>query len=266
MKNTQIMGVLNITPDSFSDGGQYNTVAGGYMRAEQMLHEGVDIFDVGGESTRPGAQPVSVQEELDRILPVIEAIKSLGKPISVDTRRTQVMQAVLQLGVQTINDVDALQDEQALETVASSNADVCIMHMQGQPHTMQENPEYSDVVKDVFDFLEQRVQACEQQGINKSRIIIDPGFGFGKTLQHNLKLLKSLKHFQQLGCRILIGLSRKSMFGNITGKPVEERFAGSLAATVVALLQGVDIVRTHDVAGTLDAIKVVSALNHLETA
>lgn len=256
----QIMGVLNITPDSFSDGGQYNTVAGSYARAEQMLNEGVDIFDIGGESTRPGAQAVSIQEELDRILPVIEAIKPLGKSISVDTRRTQVMQAVLELGVNIINDVNALQESQALETVAKTNADICLMHMQGQPKTMQEQPAYSDVVNEVVQFLQARIDACQARGIDASRIIIDPGFGFGKTLAHNLQLLSNLKQFKQLGCRILIGLSRKSMFGHITGKPVEDRFASSLAATVVGLLQGVDIVRTHDVAGTLDAIQVLSAL------
>lgn len=260
------MGVLNITPDSFSDGGQYNTVAGSYARAEQMLLDGVDIFDIGGESTRPGADPISIQQELDRILPVIEAIKPLGKPISVDTRRTQVMQAVLQLGVEIINDVNALRDAQAIEVVANSDADICLMHMQGLPESMQDYPEYKDVVAEVFQFLQNRITACEQQGITRSRIIIDPGFGFGKALQHNLQLLKNLQLFKQLGCRILIGLSRKSMFGHITGKPVNERFASSLAATVVALLQGIDIVRTHDVAGTLDAIKVVSALDHLETA
>ncbi len=254
------MGVLNITPDSFSDGGQYNTVARSYERAQQMLHDGVDIFDIGGESTRPGAEFVTLQEELDRILPVIEAIKPLGKPISVDTRRSQVMRKVLDLGVNIINDVNALQDEQALETVAHSKADVCLMHMQGQPKTMQQNPEYDDVTADVMAFLQARLDACKAHGITTSRIIIDPGFGFGKTLAHNLQLLSNLKAFKRLGCRVLIGLSRKAMFGHITGKPPQERFASSLAATVVGLLQGVDIVRTHDVAGTLDAIRVLAAL------
>jgi dihydropteroate synthase len=254
------MGILNITPDSFSDGGLHFHPEDALRRAEKMIAEGVDLFDIGGESTRPGAQPVSVQEELDRILPVIEALQTLGKPISVDTQKTAVMREVLRLGVDIINDVRALQDEGAVECLAQYSAKICLMHMRGSPQTMQAAPEYKDVVTEVHEFLAARIKACEAAGIDKSRLILDPGFGFGKTLSHNLQLLNSLEAFHDLGCPLLVGLSRKSMFGQITGKPFDDRMASSLAATVVSLLQGAAYVRTHDVGATRDAILVLQAM------
>lgn len=254
------MGVLNITPDSFSDGGAHLGLSQACARAEAMLKEGVDIFDIGGESTRPGASSVSVQEELDRIVPVIEAIKPFGKPISIDTRHTAVMRVVLDLGVDMINDVNALQDDGAVELLAGSHANICLMHMQGQPKTMQENPQYGNVLDDVIAFLKARIKRCEEAGIAQSRLVVDPGFGFGKTLAHNLALLNQLKALQCLDVKVLVGLSRKSMFGLITEKDVGGRMPSSLTAAVISLLQGVDIIRTHDVAPLRDAIKVLSAL------
>jgi dihydropteroate synthase len=254
------MGILNITPDSFSDGGDFLSPQSAYDRAALMVEEGVDLIDLGGESTRPQAAPVSIQEELDRILPVIEAIRPLGKPISIDTRKTAVMREVLRLGVDMINDVSALQDEGALALLGQSQAQICLMHMQGQPQDMQEAPAYAEVVGEVYGFLKGRIEACEAAGIDRSRIVIDPGFGFGKTLSHNLQLLGSLSRFQDLGCPLLVGLSRKSMFGLITGKPVDQRMPSSLAAAVVSLLQGAAIIRTHDVGPTRDAISLLVEL------
>lgn len=259
------MGVLNITPDSFSDGGQFLSPQSAYERASVMVEEGVDIIDVGGESTRPGAQYVSDQEELDRILPVIQAIQSLGKPISIDTRKPKVMQEALRLGVYMVNDVNALQDPAAIPLLANHSAQVCLMHMQGEPQTMQQSPHYQDPVKEVYDFLHERIEACEAAGIARDRIIIDPGFGFGKTLGHNLALLRSLSKFHDLGCPLMVGLSRKAMFGLITGKPPQERGPSSLTAIVVSLLQGVSFIRTHDVAAARDAILVLQELTHDST-
>lgn len=256
----QVMGIINITPDSFSDGGQYLSAQAAFERAERMVEEGADILDLGGESTRPQATPVSTQEELDRLLPVIEQVKTLGKPISIDTRKTAVMQEVLRLGVHMINDVNALQDEGALELLAQHSAKICLMHMQGEPQTMQQAPAYSDPVPEIHDFFQKRLQACEKAGIIRERIILDPGFGFGKTLAHNLLILQSLSAFHDLGCPLLVGLSRKTMFGQITDKPPEERMASSLTAAVLSLLQGVSIIRTHDVAPTQDAIRVLASL------
>lgn len=258
--HAKIMGVLNVTPDSFSDGGQFLSPQSAYVRAASMIEEGADIIDVGGESTRPQATPTSVQEELDRILPVIEAIKPLGKPISVDTRKTAVMREVLRLEVTMINDVNALQDDDAIALIAAHEVQVCLMHMQGLPETMQASPHYQDPVHEVYEYLKGRILACEQAGISRSRLIIDPGFGFGKNLSHNLQLLTFLSHFHSLDCPILVGLSRKSMFGQITGKPAEQRMASSLTAAVVSLLQGVSIIRTHDIAPTRDAILVLKSL------
>jgi dihydropteroate synthase len=254
------MGVLNVTPDSFSDGGQHLHRAAAFERAARMVEEGADLIDIGGESTRPQAAPVSVQEELDRIIPVIEAVKTLGIPISVDTRKTAVMREALALGVEMINDVNALQEEGALALLAASSAQVCLMHMQGNPETMQDQPEYRDPVDEIHDFLAQRIQACLQAGIGQERLWIDPGFGFGKNLSHNLALLGSLSRFHDLHCPLAVGLSRKSMFGLITGKPVDQRMPSSLAAAVLGLLQGVSLIRTHEVAPTRDAILVLTAL------
>jgi len=259
-QNHQVMGVLNITPDSFSDGGQFLNKNEAYARAEKMVEEGVDILDIGGESTRPYAEPGSDQEELDRILPIIEAIKPLGKPISVDTPKTEVMRAVLALDVAMIKDVAALRDEGACAVLAEHKADICLMHMQNDPQTMQDTPLYDNVVDEVYAFLAQRIAHCVDAGIAKERIIVDPGFGFGKSLGHNLALLGALARFKPLGCRLLVGLSRKSMLGEITGKKVGERMPSALVAAVISLLQGVDIIRTHDVAPTKDAVAVLEQL------
>lgn len=265
------MGILNATPDSFSDGGRLQSVTqtGGFcvsvdralQLAETMLDQGASIIDVGGESTRPGALPVSEQEEMERVLPVVEAIaKRLDIAISVDTSSVRVMEEAIAVGAGLINDVRALGRQGAMEVVAPSMAAVCLMHMRGQPLDMQEQAEYGCVVDEVLAFLEQRVVACEKAGIERGRLLVDPGFGFGKTLTHNYELLRHLGRLQVLGLPILVGLSRKSMIGNITGRGVEQRLAGGLAATVHALLQGAAIVRTHDVAETVDAIKVHCAI------
>lgn len=265
------MGILNATPDSFSDGGRLHSVtqAGGFRvsvdraleLAESMLVQGASIIDVGGESTRPGALPVSEQEEMERVLPVIEAIATrLDVAISVDTSSVRVMAEAIAVGAGLINDVRALSREGAVEVVAPSAAAACLMHMRGQPLDMQEQAQYGSVVDEVITFLKQRVIACERAGIERGRLLVDPGFGFGKTLEHNYQLLRNLESLQVLGLPILIGLSRKSMIGNVTGKGVDQRLAGGLAATVHALLKGAAIIRTHDVAETIDAIKVHCAI------
>jgi len=255
-----VMGVLNVTPDSFYDGGAYETVDKALARAQQMVAEGVDIIDVGGESTRPGASPISIQTEIERVVPVIEALaKAISIPISIDSRYAPVMQAAVQAGAQIINDVMALQMPGTLEMAAQLNLPVCLMHMQGEPHTMQTAPAYSQVVQEVYHFLEKRIEACIQAGIKKENIWIDPGFGFGKTLAHNLDLLGNLSYFHSLECPILVGLSRKSMFGALLNVPLSERLYGSLAGAVIAAMQGVSIIRTHDIAATKQALCVVQA-------
>jgi len=255
------MGVLNVTPDSFHDGGQFNQLDSALMRAEEMVAQGVDIIDVGGESTRPGAVKISIQEECDRVLPVIENLsQSLMIPISIDTRNTLVMQHALKAGANIINDVNALNDPGAIELAAENNVPVCLMHMQGLPETMQANPQYGDVFDEVYSYLEQRVNLCEQNGIHRKKIYIDPGFGFGKTLNHNLMLLGQLSRFKKMGCPILVGLSRKSMFGKILNVETDDRLYGSLAGALLAVIQGADIVRTHDVKETRDIIKVYEAV------
>lgn len=258
----QIMGILNVTPDSFSDGGTYTTVMAAVMRARQMYEEGADIIDIGGESTRPGASPVSVQEELDRVMPVIEQVRNqVPARISVDTSKPEVMQAAIALGVDMINDVMALRRDGSLAAVAASNTvDICLMHLQGEPRTMQQNPQYVDVVAEVKEFLLERVQVCVKAGIHPSRIVIDPGFGFGKTLAHNLPILNQLSTFTQLGYRVLVGVSRKSILGTLLNKPVTERLFGSLALTTLAISKGANIIRTHDIAATVDALKVTWAV------
>lgn len=257
-----IMGILNITPDSFSDGSLYNSVDSAFERAKEMQHQ-VDIFDIGGESTRPGAAEVSVEQEIDRVIPVIEKVSQLGIPISVDTSKAQVMQAAVSAGAKMINDVRALQEPDALRTAVELQVPVCLMHMQGQPREMQEKPEYSNVVKEVSEFLSQRAQICQQAGINKELICLDPGFGFGKTLQHNLELLSKMDHLVSLGYPVLAGLSRKSMLGLLTNKPVEKRLAASLAVAQIAMQKGARIIRVHDVAETYDIRQVVQALAEL---
>jgi dihydropteroate synthase len=256
------MGVLNVTPDSFSDGGEFFRLDEALRRAERMVEEGADILDVGGESTRPGAAPVSVQEEIDRIVPVIEALHSrVSLPISVDTSKAEVMRAAVWAGAGMINDVRALRAPGALRVAVEARVPVCLMHMQGEPRAMQVAPAYGDVVGDVCDFLRRRVDACVTAGIDPRLLLVDPGIGFGKTLAHNLALLAGLHKLCSLGPPVLVGLSRKSMIGALTGRSVEGRLAGSLAAAVLAVERGARLVRVHDVAPTLDALRVAWALH-----
>lgn len=257
----QIMGILNVTPDSFYDGGFHHSHQAAFQHALQLISEGADIIDVGGESTRPGAHPVSIQEECDRVLPVVEQlVKETATPVSVDTRHALVMKEAIRLGASIINDVNALQGEGALEVVAKQPVKVCLMHMQGIPETMQHKPQYENILQEVYDFFEKRLQACEEQGILRQNIWLDPGFGFGKSLDHNLTLLGNLTFFKSLGCPLLVGISRKSMFGALLNRPVELRLPASLSAVLIALLQGVAIVRVHDVAATFDALAVLKAV------
>ena len=260
-----VMGVLNITPDSFSDGGRYDGFGAAMARAESMLAEGAAIIDVGGESTRPGADPVPVDEELRRALPVVRALVDLGARVSIDTSKPEVIRASLDAGAHMVNDVYALRLAGALEAAAAGQAAVCVMHMQGEPRSMQREPTYGDVVAEVGAFLDARVAACEAAGIPRDRLVIDPGFGFGKTLEHNLELLRGLSVLVGGGTAsgrlpLLAGLSRKSMLGAITGRPVESRLAGSLALAWAALEGGARIIRCHDVAETVDVVKVWTAL------
>ncbi len=252
-----VMGVLNVTPDSFSDGGAHATLDRALSHAEQMLADGVDIIDIGGESTRPGSAPVSAAQEMDRVMPVLYALRDCGKPLSVDTRRPEVMREALAAGADMINDIEGFRDPASLAAVSDSEAALCIMHMQGEPGTMQADPRYDDVVVEVGDFLAERADAAREAGIAAQRLCIDPGFGFGKTLDHNLALLAQLEALQRrLRLPLLAGLSRKTMIGKLTGKPVEQRMAGSVAAALVAVKNGARIVRVHDVAETVDALKV----------
>jgi dihydropteroate synthase len=252
-----VMGVVNITPDSFSDGGRFLDPEAAVSHARRLAAEGADILDLGGESTRPGAEPVSEQEELRRILPVLEKLSDFC--VSVDTRRPAVMKAVIAAGASMINDIEALGAPGAVETVAASKCAVCLMHMKGTPATMQQEPRYDDVVKEVRAFLKERVRKTNFGGIGIDRIVVDPGFGFGKTASHNLKLLRRLDEFQALGVPVLAGLSRKSTLGVITGRPVEQRLAGSLALALLALHRGANILRVHDVKETKDVIAVWQA-------
>jgi len=257
-----VMGIVNVTPDSFSDGGRYVDPSKAIAHAMEMVAEGADILDIGGESTRPGAAEVSVQAELDRIIPVLEALaKEVDVPISIDTSKPMVMREALSHGAGLLNDVRALQEAGALEVVAASDVPVCLMHMQGEPRTMQENPHYNDVVADISDFFRARMSACEQAGIARERILLDPGFGFGKTLEHNISLLANLDQFQELGCPLLVGLSRKRMIGSLLGDaPVDQRVTGSVSAAVIAAMKGAAIIRVHDVRPTVVALKIVAAI------
>jgi dihydropteroate synthase len=256
------MGVLNVTPDSFYDGGRHNTVDAAVARARVMIQEGAHIIDIGGESTRPGAQAVSIQEECDRVVPVIEKLRQeTALPISIDTRHASVMLAAIAAGADIVNDVSGLCDPGAIGVVAKHKVKVCIMHMQGTPETMQESPTYDNVVQEIQSFFHQRIELCEKAGILRENIWIDPGFGFGKTLAHNLTLLAKLAEFESLNCKILVGLSRKSMFGKILDKPADQRLYGSLAGAVLAAMHGASIFRTHDVAATKDVLAVVKAIS-----
>ena len=255
-----VMGVLNVTPDSFSDGGLFDAHDRAIARAHQMLAEGADIIDIGGESTRPGAPPLSVEEELRRVLPVLAALRDCGKPLSVDTRHAVVMRGVLEAGADMINDISGFRDPASLAAVSNSACALCIMHMQGEPHSMQLSPHYQDVLLEVREFLLERVHTAMAAGVARDRICVDPGYGFGKTAQHNLTLLAQQSDLQHaLGLPVLAGLSRKSTIGLITGRPVQERLAGSLAAAVIAAERGARIIRVHDVAETVDALKVWQA-------
>ena len=256
-----VMGIVNVTPDSFSDGGQHLQRDAAIAHARQLIAEGADIIDIGGESTRPGAQPVSIQQELDRVLPIIEGLRGAPVPISIDTCKPQVMQAAIAAGVQMVNDINALQDAAAMHAVAAGNVAVCLMHKQGDPQTMQMQPHYQDVVAEVCDFLRGRIAAAAASGIGRERIVIDPGFGFGKTLEHNLALLRGLGKLADLGVPVLAGLSRKSMLGALTGQDVEHRVSASVAAALIAVQRGASIVRVHDVRATVDALKVWNAVN-----
>lgn len=272
LSQPRVMGILNTTPDSFSDGGQH--YRNGRLsldlvltRAQQMLNEGADIIDVGGESTRPGAAPVSEAEELERVVPVVEVlVRELGAIVSVDTSTPVVMREAAVAGAGMLNDIRALQRDGALDAAAATGLPVCLMHMQGQPTTMQESPRYRDPVDDVKQFLRERVSACEQAGIARQRLVLDPGFGFGKNLNHNLELLRRLPEFAELGCPLLVGLSRKSMLGELLGRDVSERLPGSLALAMAAAERGASIIRVHDVAATADVLKVLRALKPTDSS
>jgi dihydropteroate synthase len=255
-----VMGVVNVTPDSFSDGGRYLSAQAAIDHARRLVEEGADLLDIGGESSRPGAEPVPVEEELRRVMPVLEAAVALGVPVSVDTMKPQVMRAAIGAGAAMVNDILALRAPGALEAVAGSDVAVCLMHMQGEPRTMQVNPTYGDVVREVRDFLAERMAAAEAAGIDRNRLVVDPGFGFGKDRSHNLALFRSLPTFATLGVPVLVGLSRKSVLGRLTGRGVDDRLAASLAAAVLAVERGAHIVRVHDVAATRDALAVLAAV------
>lgn len=255
-----VMGVLNVTPDSFSDGGRFLRLDDALRQAEAMVTEGAAILDVGGESTRPGASIVSVQEEMDRVLPLVERLaRELPVPISIDTSKPQVMRAAVEVGAGLINDIWALRLPGALEIAVASGVPVCLMHMRGEPGTMQHHPCYGDVVAEVKDFLRERIRACEVAGLPRQRILVDPGFGFGKTLAHNLSLLRHVSCFTELAAGVLVGISRKSMLGTLLAAPVSERLNGSLAAAVIAAWQGAHIIRAHDVRETVQALRVCAA-------
>jgi len=259
-----IMGILNVTPDSFSDGGEFNRVDAAVARALEMQAQGASIIDIGGESTRPGAQPIDAAQEIERVLPVIEAIRQQSDiPISIDTSKPAVMQAAVQAGANLVNDVNALRADGAVECCAELGVPVCLMHMQGEPRTMQQNPQYSDVVNDVRDFLLERVRVCVAAGITENKIVLDPGFGFGKTLAHNLQILSRLNELCELNFPVLVGLSRKSMLGAIVDRDVDQRVIAGVAAGVIAYGKGARWFRVHDVEEISDALKICTALDQV---
>jgi len=259
-----VMGILNVTPDSFSDGGQFTSPDLAVKHARQMIAEGADLIDLGAESTRPGAQSVDPALELRRLMPVLEALVPLGVPISIDTRRPEIMRAALAMGADFINDVQALQVEGALDAVRESNCAVCLMHMQGTPGTMQAAPRYRDVVKEVGQFLRDRVQAVQRLGLSANRLLVDPGIGFGKTLEQNLALIGRLSELAP-EVPVLIGLSRKRMVGDLTGRPISERLPGSVGGALAAIARGAAVVRVHDVAATVEALLVWRAVMSIPT-
>ncbi|KAE9542091.1 dihydropteroate synthase [Ursidibacter maritimus] len=265
LTSPKIMGILNFTPDSFSDSGKFFTLDKALYQVEKMLNDGANIIDIGGESTRPNAPIVDLADELERVVPLVEAVRQrFDCLISVDSSKAEVFRQAAKVGADILNDIRALQEPNALETAAQLGLPVCLMHMQGTPQNMQQNPEYDDVVEEVADFLNQRIFACLTAGIPKEHIILDVGFGFGKTVQHNYQLLKHINAFVQSGYPVLAGLSRKSMIGNVLNKPVEQRTIGSVAGALLAVQNGAKIVRVHDVAETADALKIWQAMAECE--
>ena len=263
LSTVKVMGVVNVTPDSFSDGGQFTQTNQAIAHALKLANEGAAILDIGGESTRPNATPVSLQQELDRVIPVIEGLVNvINIPISIDTYKPAVMQAAINAGASMINDIRGLQEAGALEVAANNQVGLCLMHMQGTPQTMQINPQYNHVVNDVMQFLQTRLQACLAAGIAIERILLDPGFGFGKTRAHNIDLLQNLRQLTTLGQPLLVGLSRKSILGQMTGNDVDARLYASIAASVIAAVNGAKIIRVHDVKATVEALRVVAAIQY----
>lgn len=261
LSRPQVMGILNVTPDSFSDGGRFDQLDAALRHAEEMIRAGATLIDIGGESTRPGAPPVSEQEELERVCPVVEAIaRELDVIISVDTSTAAVMGEAARLGAGLINDVRSLQRPGALAVAAASGLPVCLMHMRGEPGTMQDDPRYPDIYAEVHDFLAERMAVCATAGIPAERIVLDPGFGFAKTLEHNLRLFQQLERLHELGRPLLVGVSRKSMIGKVLDRPVDERLAGSLALAALAVTKRAQIVRVHDVAETVDVVRMIAAV------
>ena len=255
----KVMGILNVTPDSFSDGGKFSSFDNALKQVELMIFDGADIIDIGGESTRPGAVDVSEKDELARVIPLLKAIKSnVDIKVSIDTSKAEVMAQAIAHGADIINDVRALQNEGCLAVLAKSNVPICLMHMQGLPRSMQQKPQYDDVIGDIKQFFIDRISVCEQAGINRERLILDPGFGFGKTLEQNYQLLAQLHQFDDLGLPLLSGTSRKSMIGNLLARNVDERLAGSLTTAIIAAQQNASIIRVHDVKETVDALKILS--------
>ncbi len=258
----QVMGILNVTPDSFSDGGHFNSIDSALTQAEQMIHNGATLIDIGGESTRPGAKDVSEADEIKRVIPALKAIKQrFNVIVSIDTSKANVMCEAIEHGAGLINDVRALQNEGCLAAVAQSDVAICLMHMQGLPRSMQESPHYDNLFADIKLFFEQRILACQSVGIKKEQLILDPGFGFGKTLEQNYQLLANINSFKSLGLPILAGLSRKSMIGSLLSRDVDERLAGSLTTAIVAAQQGAKIIRVHDVKETVDALKILDEVS-----
>ena len=261
LSTPQVMGILNVTPDSFSDGGKFAHFEHALAQVERMIADGATIIDIGGESTRPGALVVSDEDELARVIPILKAIKQrFNVFVSIDTSKASVMNAAIAAGADIINDVRALQNEGCLTAIAQSNVPVCLMHMQGLPQTMQDSPSYDNIINEIKAFFHQRIEACVDAGIARERIILDPGFGFGKTLEQNFHLLANLSLFRQFGLPLLAGLSRKSMLGNLLERDVEQRLAGSISAAILAAEQGTHIIRVHDVQATVDALKVLKAV------
>ncbi|MDN3615054.1 dihydropteroate synthase [Vibrio gallaecicus] len=263
LDRTHVMGILNVTPDSFSDGGKFNSLDNALLQAEQMIEAGVSIIDIGGESTRPGAPNVSLEEELARVIPVIKAIRAkFDVWISIDTSKAEVMRQAVEAGADLINDVRALQEPGALEAAAEANVPVCLMHMKGQPRTMQANPSYDDVLKDIEAFLQERVKSCKAVGISKEQLILDPGFGFGKTIEHNYHLLAHLEKFHTLELPILAGMSRKSMIFKLLDKAPADCMIASITCATIAAMKGAQIIRVHDVEETLEAMKIIQVMNN----